>query len=97
MTITNNQLYIIFLVVLIFSLLYGVKTKNYFKETFKSENQTNDFDNRSASMKNYQKTSAGHLCESDIDGVYDKKKGPKYRTELGTYKKASVYDHQTIA
>lgn len=89
MTITNNQLYIIFLVVLIFSLLYGVKTKNYFKETFKSENQTNDFDNRSASMKNYQKTSAGHICESDIDGVYDKKKGPKYRTELGTYKNAS--------
>ena len=52
-----------FLVVLIFSLLYGVKTKNYFKETFKSENQTNDFDNRTASMKNYQKTSAGHLLK----------------------------------
>ena len=67
MNITNNQLYIIFLVILIFFLLYKVKTKNYFKEGFKSENRSRDFDNRSQSMKNYQKTATGHICESDID------------------------------
>lgn len=87
MKLTNNQLYIILLLVLIVYLLYNVKTKNYFKqlEHFEKAEQNSNYDNRPQSLKNFQKTSAGHICEDDIDGIYDRGTRSRYKEQPGAF------------
>ena len=41
------------------------------------------FNTQSKSFQNFQKTETGHICENELDGMYDSKPGSKYTEEIG--------------